>query len=208
MPIRMVMPTGRDRRARVRGEDGFSLIEVLVVALLLPVVLLATLNVLDTGAKVAPKSIEYANAVQEAGTGVSRMMRELRQAYRIVGTTANSVTFDGVFAGVDQRVSIQCDVPYPTTTGNPHAGDYRRCLRVSAPTGTALPDISTGTVEVDRVLNGTVAQPVFTFTPDAIAPSYINVHLQLAARGEASAGLNHEITIDNGTLLRNNVLGN
>lgn len=191
----------------MRSEEGFTLVETLVVALVLPIVLGAILMALDTAARVTPKSVEYSSAVQESGDGASRIMRELRQAYRIVGTTPNSITFLAVLGGVDQQIAISCDVPYPSAAGNPFAGGYRRCVRVGAPIGQPLPAASTGRVEVDRLLNGTLAAPVFSYSPNAIMPTYVRASFQVAARGERGDGQNHTISIDNGTRLRNNDLG-
>lgn len=191
----------------MRSEEGFTLVETLVVALVLPIVLGAILMALDTAARVTPKSMEYSSAVQESGDGASRIMRELRQAYRIVGTTPNSITFLAVLGGVDQQIAISCDVPYPAAAGNPYAAGYRRCVRVGAPVGQPLPDVSAGRVEVDRLLNGTLAAPVFTYSPSPIMPTYVRASFQVAARGERADGQSHTISIDNGTRLRNNDLG-
>jgi prepilin-type N-terminal cleavage/methylation domain-containing protein len=185
----------------VRREEGFSLVELLVVMTMLPIVLGATLMALDTGAKIAPKTIEYGNAVRGADAGVSRMVRELRQAYRVVGATPNAITFDAVYKGVDQRVSYQCDVD------EPGGRDLRRCVRVAVAQGGALPALSTGMVVVDQLVNGTIADPVFSFAPNAITPGYVGVRALVAAKGERTAGQLHTMTITNGALLRNNVLG-
>jgi prepilin-type N-terminal cleavage/methylation domain-containing protein len=185
----------------VRREEGFSLVELLVVMTMLPIVLGATLMALDTGAKIAPKTIEYGNAVRGADAGVSRMVRELRQSYRIVGATPNAITFDGVYKGVDQRVSYQCDVD------EPGGRDLRRCVRVAVAQGGTLPALSTGTVVVDQLVNGTLADPVFDLMPDPINPNYVGVRALVASNGERKDGLRHAITITNGALLRNNVLG-
>jgi prepilin-type N-terminal cleavage/methylation domain-containing protein len=191
---------------RLRAEDGFTLPELLVVVALVPLVLVAMLKMLDTTTQLAPRSAQYASAVQEAGSGVSRIVRDLRQAYRIVGTTPNEITFNAAIGGTDTFVGIYCDVSAPAAYGVA-AGTYRRCVRVTAPTGSALPAPSTGSVVVDRLLNGTGADPVFDFSPDAINPTYVDVTVRLPSQGEGNAGFTHTITINNGTLLRNTILG-
>jgi prepilin-type N-terminal cleavage/methylation domain-containing protein len=197
---------GRALLHRMRMQDGFTLPELLVVLAILPLVMVGLLSALDTTTQIAPRSAEYAIAVSEGGNGVSRMIRDLRQAYRILGSTPNEVTFDANIEGTDTVIGLYCDVPAPAI-GTVPAGTYRRCVRVTAAASATLPAPSTGTVVLDRVLNGTAADPVFSFSPDAIAPTYIGVQVKLPSRGEGNAGLTHSITINNGTELRNAVLG-
>lgn len=178
-----------------------------MVALLLPVVVLAMLSVLDTGASLTPSAVEYSHAVQEASVGLQRMTREVREAYNVLGTTPNSIDFQATINGVDEHIFYECDEPYPTTAANPYSGSYHRCLRVSAPTGSALPSIAGGAVIVDRLLNGTPTSPVFSYTPDPISPTYVQAQIQVPARGALASGPSHAITLAAGTQLRNNSLG-
>src|SRR4051812_46224417 len=146
---------------RLRAQDGFSLPELLVVMAMLPFVSLALFKTLDTTSKLAPRSAQYANAIQQAGTGVSLAMRDVRQAYRILGTTPNSVTFLAVLSGVDQKVNVSCDI---TSTAKDDAGQFlRRCVKTTAAPNAALPSPATGQILVDRLINGTSADPVFAF---------------------------------------------
>ncbi|MDX6666357.1 MAG: hypothetical protein QOG68_2563 [Solirubrobacteraceae bacterium] len=188
-----------------REQAGFTLVEVIVVLAILPVVLVALLSTLDTGAQIGPRTVEYANAVEQAGNGVSLAIRDVRQAYRIVGTTPNSVTFLAVINGNDTQINISCDIASPATDNSGVA--YRRCVRTTAAATGTLPSPTTGTVLVDRVINGTSDDPVFDFTPDAISPTFVGMTIRVPSQGEGKAGFNHPISIDNGTLLRNNFLG-
>jgi hypothetical protein len=169
-------------------------------------VLFAVLGPLEVASSLAPRDVEYTHAATEASGGLQTMVRELRQAYNIVGTTPNSITFNVVLNGNDLQVMYECDEPYPGN-GNPYASSYHRCLRVSVATGGTLPAIGTGQVIVDRLINGTSADPVFTYTPGPITPTYVEAQVKVPARGELSKGLNHAITLDNGTLLRNEATG-
>jgi type II secretory pathway pseudopilin PulG len=190
-----------------REESGFALVELLAVIVILIVVLAALLGPLETAGSLTPKDVEYSNAVQEAGTGLQNMVKEVREAYNVVATTPNSVTFNAVLNGNDTLVMYACDQPYPNDPSNPYASSYHRCLRVSTSTGSSLPAISTGQVVIDRLLNGTSADPVFTWTPSPITPTYVEAQVKVPARGALSAGLNHTITLDNGAFLRNNAIG-
>jgi prepilin-type N-terminal cleavage/methylation domain-containing protein len=198
-------------RGRLAAEDGFTLIEVLMVAALLAVVVTATLTPFEFAQTQTPKDVEYAKAITDASTGLQRMMSDIRQAYRIEATTPNSIEFNAVENSSDLQLLYECDEPYPSATGNTHYKEYRRCLRVSAPTGTTLPSIATGSVVVDRLLNATSAAPVFTFkdasgNADPTNPTYVEANVQLPARGALNSGLNHTIELHNGTILPNLVL--
>jgi prepilin-type N-terminal cleavage/methylation domain-containing protein len=190
---------------RLRAQDGFTLPELLVVLALLPIIGLALFKTLDTTAQLAPRSSQYAAAIQESGSGVSLAMRDIRQAYRIVGTTPNSMTFLAVIGGVDQQVHIACNI---TSTARADNGQYlRRCVQTTAAIGASLPAPSVGTVLVERLINGTSADPVFHFSPDPVLPTFVRMLVKVPARGEGSQGFTHTITIDNGTELRNNLIG-
>lgn len=191
---------------RLRGQEGFTLPELLVVMAILPVVVIALFSTLDTAGKLAPRTVEYSQAVQSAGNGMSRAIRELRQTYRVVATTPNSVTFLTARAGsVAMQVNISCTVPSGDTE---NGAALRRCVRTQAAVGSALPNPNTGTVLVDDILNGTLEDPVFEYTPNAIHPTFVRMYVRLPARGEGEAGTRtHPITLDDGTLLRNNSLG-
>lgn len=190
---------------RLRAEDGFTLPELLVVLALLPVVLIALFSVLDTSAQIAPRNVNYAAAVGESGSGLSLAIREIRQAYRVVGTTPNSITFLRVVNGVDTQVSISCSVA--STAVDDTGAALRRCVRTSAKVGTALPSPNRGTILVDHLVNGTDGDPVFAYTPSPIAPTFVQMQIQVPSRGDATTGPSHPITLDDGTLLRNNALG-
>jgi prepilin-type N-terminal cleavage/methylation domain-containing protein len=188
-----------------RGQEGFTLPELLVVIAILPIVLVALLTAVDTSAKLAPRTVEYANAVEEAGGGLARAVRELRQTYRVVGTTPNSVTFLTAVSGTETQVNITCGVD---STEMEAGVPLKRCVRTTAPVGSALPAPVTGAVLIDRMLNGTAEDPVFQYSPNPIHPTFVRMLVKVPSRGEGSQGTRlHPITIDDGTLLRNNALG-
>lgn len=191
---------------RWRGQEGFTLPELLVVMAILPIALITLLGALDTTAQLAPRSVQHAGAVGEAGTGMSRAIREIRRTYRVVGTTPNSLTFLTETAGVTTQINISCSLPSAAVGDDGTA--LRRCVRTSAPEGTALPAPDAGAVLIDRVVNGTETDPVFEYAPSAIAPTYVRMLVKVPARGEGNKGSRTEpIIIEDGTLLRNNALG-
>ena len=55
----------------------------------------------------------------------------------------------------------------------------------------SLPSPATGQVLVDRLINGTSADPVFDFTPDPIAPTFVRMLVKVPSRGEGAQGFTH-----------------
>lgn len=191
---------------RLRGQEGFTLPELLVVMAILPIVLIALWSSLSTASSLGPRSVEYSQAVGEAGNGLSRAIREIRQTYRVIGTTPNSMTFLTDRAGEGPaQVHIDCAVPAGQSEGGVA---LRRCVRTSAAVGAALPSPTLGTVLVDRIMNGTLADPVFEYGPSPIQPTFVRMVVKVPSRGEGTSGTRlHPVTIDDGTQLRNNALG-
>jgi prepilin-type N-terminal cleavage/methylation domain-containing protein len=200
----------RELRLHARDEAGLTLIELTVVMALFAIVLGAVMGPMIFTQKQAPKDITYAQSISDATSGLQRMMREIRNAYKINATdgdptsgAGSMIDFsaylnDGSGSDQDYEVRYDCAQPSKTKTG------YYACVRVAAKTGTALPAISTGAVIIDRVKSPNV----FTFdgvngTPDLIYPSYIQANVQVPAGGSLYNGLKHLITLNNGTALPN-----
>jgi hypothetical protein len=188
--------------ARSRTDRGSTLVEVLAVAVLLVVVLLGVLSVLDTAARSVPRDVEWTHAIGEVRVGVATMVREVRQADVVHGATPNRIDFELSAGGTPRRVMYSCDVAAPEP-------GLRRCTRVSAASGGALPDPATGSVVVDRVRNGTLADPVFDLLPDPVAPRHVGVRILVPASGERpeDGGRTHPVVIEDGAYLRNRDAG-
>jgi hypothetical protein len=190
------------RRGRGIGEEGgFALVELLVATALLAGILIALLNVLDTAARAVPRDVEWTHAVREGRVGVARMVRELRQADAIHGTTPNQLDFEITRGGQARRVMYACDVAEPGT-------DRRRCTRVEAASGAALPDPASGAPVVLRLLNGTPEDPVFTYGPNEVAPRYVTAQVRIPSTGErrpgaSGAAAGHDVVLSDGAFLRN-----
>lgn len=199
---------------RARSETGLTLVELLVTILVLGVVTTAILAVLDTSARIVPRDTERATAIGEAQTGLDGMIRELRQAYRIVSWTPSSVQMrvhalrdSSATPGPDYR---NLTVDY-TCGGTP-----ARCVRREAAVGAGLP--ATGTTVVARVLNAGATTPagrtVFDFdqSPDrsvgvtaaSVRPTYVTIRIEVPAAGERGAGgYGNSVVLEDGLYVRN-----
>jgi len=167
-----------------RGEAGYALVELLVVASLLVIVLGAVLTLGETSQRIAPRESERAQVIREAQVGLHRMTRELRHTYQaptVTGSTIQATVTDG---GTTRTVRYDCNV---TSTSNP---DYKQCVRsVVGVTGS-------NTVVIDRVLNGT---SVFTLT----GTNYVRALVEVAAKGDLNDGYDHRVVLDDGIYMRN-----
>jgi type II secretory pathway pseudopilin PulG len=179
-------------------ERGFALVELLFVSVLMVVVLCAVLTSLASVTSVENRDRQRALAIQDGQVGLSRMVREIRQAYSVLATTPNSVDFLVTLNGQQLRVFYACDVPQPGTS-------YNECVRLQTTVGGVLPALSGGAAVVLRVMNGSLANPVFSFTPSALMPQYVDARVELPAGGElsSSSGFGHMIVLNSGAYLRN-----
>jgi prepilin-type N-terminal cleavage/methylation domain-containing protein len=188
--------------AAARAQDGFTLIEVVVVVLLLSLVIGALMAPLVMSQQVQNRDANYAYAQQEARTGLDSMVSQIRQAWAILSTGPNAVEMNVNLGGTAQHVYYECDVAQPGAT------QYRECVRVQSAAGSPLPPLSSGSVVIRNLTNGTATDPVFSFGPDPIAPYYMTATIKVPASGGTAGGLTHSIVLSDGALMRNQNVGN
>lgn len=188
-------------------ERGFTLPEILVSIVVFGFVLTAILSVLDTTAALSTRDQERPAAIHEARSGLSSMVRELRQAYQVVSASPNQMEVLVRLNGVDMNVSYRCDVAITGST-------LHRCYRLAAPNGESLPSLEQGKVVVDRLVNGTAADPVFCALdqeanacgppdPAAEASNYYGVTVKVPAKGERKSGYKGNVVFHDGFSLPN-----
>jgi len=185
-----------------KSENGFTLVEVLVVSTLLVVVIGALMVPLVVGQRQQLKNANYAYAQQQARTGLDSMVSQIRQAWSIASTDPNAIDMNVNLNGVAKHVYYGCDIPQPGSSV------YRECLRVESAAGSPLPALSTGTAVIQNILNGTTSDPVFSFGPDPIAPYYMTARVKIPASGGTTGGLGHTVVLSSGALMRNENVGN
>jgi prepilin-type N-terminal cleavage/methylation domain-containing protein len=198
------------RAVRVRSlgdEDGFSLLELLLSVVVFGFVLAAVLSMLDTTSSLSTRDQERPAAIQEARTGLASMVRELRQAYQVVSASPNRMEVLVRLNGVDKDVSYECDVAIPGST-------LRRCYRRAATNGQPLPPLGQGKVVVDRLVNGTTADPVFCSLdadtnvcgppdPTADASTYYGVTVKVPTKGRLKRGYRGNVVFNDGFSMPN-----
>jgi prepilin-type N-terminal cleavage/methylation domain-containing protein len=193
----------RDRETYARSEAGYTLIELIVASALSLVVFAAVLAALETSQRVQNRDTEWALNVQEGRTGLSRMLGEIRQAYSLKETTANSIVFYATLHGIKKEVYYECNVTESTT-------GYHECVRVATEAGSALPALSTGVPVVRSLLN---PSSVFSYSNPTVpvASDVVTALIELPASGTlklASASVyKHHIVLKNAAYIRNLNLG-
>jgi prepilin-type N-terminal cleavage/methylation domain-containing protein len=188
-------------RLCVAAEAGFTLIEVLVGTALVALVAGAIMTPMVTSARVQNNDANYAYSQQQARTGLDAMVAQIRQAWSLTSPDPNQVDMNVFINGSLQRVFYECDVPQPGST------IYHECVRLQVSAGNSLPALSTGTVAIKNLTNGTGADPVFTFAPDPVAPYYMTATVKVPASGATNSSLNHSIVFSDGALMRNQNVG-
>ena len=181
-------------RARLRSETGMTMAELLVGMLTMSFVILAIFSLLDSAIQTAPRDEERANSIREGQTGLHIMTRELRQANK-VWTPGKTQIYVNI--GDDKHVLYDCDAVHPD---NP---EQRQCLRWEAAVGAELPLDQPGQVVVERRAPG----DVFTYAPNLISPTFVEVHLEVPQSGEREDGYSANLELDDGFYLRNTDVG-
>lgn len=175
------------------------LAEVLVSIVTFTFVMGAILSLLDTTGQQAPRDEERALAIREAESGMHRMTRELRQAYKVLDAQPKSMyVLIARTTPPDKHVKYDCDIVHPANAA------YRRCVRWEAPVGQELPLDEPGAVVIDRGLS----EVNFSYAPDALQPTFVEVEIEVPQSGERGEGYSSSFHLEDGFYMRNaNVTG-
>lgn len=163
------------------------------------VLLGATLAMVTSSQQAEARDSEWALTLQEDRAGLSRMVRDIRQATAVEEATAGSVKVLATIGAKSWTIKYECGV---TQTGT----SYTTCVRLAAEVGKALP--STGPVVVKDVTNGSA---VFSYSPSTAAPTVVTAKIELPARGtlkqSGNSGYSHKVVLEDGAFIRNLYLG-
>ncbi len=181
------------RRPTPPRDAGFTLVELLMTMTLCLVVASGALSLLEHARPAADAEYLRQAAIGEGRAGLERMVREIRGANSVNATSGTLMDFNGQTSAGNRRIVYECD-DSSVVTG------LRRCTRYEGPVGST----ATGPqIVIDRLVNGTTSQPVFSFLPDRIRPTEVKVSVILPTRAESPVGYNHRVSLYDTAFLRN-----
>ena len=181
---------------RGRGEDGFTLVELLVASMMGVVVMGAVASLVISAVKDQPKISKQSQNITTARWVLERLTHELRNGVAVSKATANEVSFEGyvrhstcggtgALAGTSP--AIKCQVTFTCTTTS--------CSRRES-----LPGTISGIPS--PIFTGIDSSEVFSYAPNPSQPTYVRVTLRLPNPSGTGA-----LTVSDGASLRNATLG-
>ena len=180
-------------RARLAGEGGFTLMELLVAMGISLLVAAGALTLIEVAAPQSDRELQRQVAISEGRSGLERMIREIRNADSINATSATLIDVNTPTPSGNQRVVYECNSAF-------QAVQYRQCVRYYGAVGGS---VGNGSVVVERLINGTTSQPVFTYVPDRIRPRVVRVQVVLPASGGPAPGYMHRVVFRDAAFMRN-----
>jgi type II secretory pathway pseudopilin PulG len=182
-----------------RSEAGFTIVELLVASAMGVVLLGVAGSLVISAVRDQPNLSKRAQSISSARWVLERLTREIRNGIAVdpERAKANEVSFrtyvrhatcGGSGTLSSTLPSIECQVTYTCTT--------TRCSRIEA-----APDVYTGTATT--IIEGIDDSSVFSYSPNATAPTYVGVTLQIP-NPDGTGGL----TVSDGASLRNATLAN
>lgn len=171
------MPLARRMRERLSREDGWSLVELLVVILVLGLVLGAVVQVSVTGQKAAARDRERNLTLEAGNTAAYRITNELRQATRIhladtSCPTATSVPANCIDFDLPNRTVVSRDPTTGAVTGVSRTSrrvifdcSTGACFRAASANTATAPSAANRQRFVTKVQNAGVTAPGGTIPP-------------------------------------------
>ena len=184
------------RLARLRNEDGVTLVELLVASAMGVVVMGAVAMLVIGAVRGQPRISAQAQNVSTARWVLERMTRELRGGGTVVTKTPSKVSFvafvrhttcGGTTALASTASATECLITYECST--------TACYRTEA-----AKNSTTGTPRL--IFSGINSSEVFTYAPNQTEPTYVKVTLRLPNPDAKGA-----LTVSDGAALRNATLG-
>lgn len=159
------------------GEDGLTVIELLVAAAMSVVIVGAASSLLISAVQDQPGLSRKAQAVSSARTVLERMTREIRNGFYVYsGASGSSVSFKtrlrrstcgGGAPASASAPSIECEVTYECA-----GATSVTCARTEK-----TPGASEGRTE--RIVGELESAEVFNYSPNAEEPTFIGVTLEI-----------------------------
>lgn len=185
--------SGPITRSRARADAGFTIVELLVSMALALMLGFSGLMLLEAAVPHTDRELQREVAVGEARGGLERMIRDIRNADSVNATSATMIDVNTPTPSGPRRVVYQCNAAFQAVA-------FRQCTRY---TGTVGGIVGDGTVVVERLINGTTSQPVFTYVPDKIRPRVVQAHIVVPASGGPAPGYSHRVVLRDAAYMRN-----
>jgi type II secretory pathway pseudopilin PulG len=214
----------------VRREEGFMLIELLVVIGLLALVMGLLMNPIILSTRIQKRDANYAFSQQEVQVGLESMVNEIRQAETSPNVsnpepTSNVADMEVSHQGTQYEVKYDCTVVQPLPARTTLPVGTTECVRYAAASGISLPTTGSGCTASEpsgvtckivlmNLLNQVTSSqqptstPVFTWAPTASAPYYMQETVDVPSSDGQYYGLKHSIVLSDGALMRNLNVGN
>ena len=183
------------RRRRIRGDDGFTLVELLVASMMGVVVMGAVASLMISTMRAQPRISGASQNVSEARWFLERMTHEIRNGIRVDKATASSVSFQayvrrascgGTGTLASTAPPVKCEITYSCST--------TACTRLES-----QPETTSGTPR--QIFSGINSSAVFSYAPSTAEATYIKATLHIP-----DPSGNGSLTISDGASLRNATL--
>lgn len=141
---------GRSACPSPRAEDGFGLVELLVVIVMMVIIVGATLATIEAATRTETRDQNYAQEVTNSQTALARLVHDLRQAISFQLISPNVIQFQLQANGTTYNVQYDCRAA--DSLGSP----YTRCARTQAvaPATPPAAPATAGSLDIQHVANG------------------------------------------------------
>jgi prepilin-type N-terminal cleavage/methylation domain-containing protein len=192
------MPRANVDRGPLRGEQGFTLVELLVASVIGLAILGVSVSVFTSGIRTEPRISQRAAEIQEARVMAERISRELRQGSNATSSTPSQLMIltyvpRASCGGSTVGPATRCRIFYSCDSAG-------TCTRTECGPNVSAPPVGCGSAV--RVVEGLASNQVFAFTPRLPGQAFVSIDLAFPATSGDDA-----ITIADGVALRNPPLG-
>jgi prepilin-type N-terminal cleavage/methylation domain-containing protein len=182
----------------LRGEDGFTLAELLVVTVISGLLMFATLQTLDSFSSNASRQTRLMDANDQARMTMERVVKDLRQASTVTRASANDIVYL-----VNESPTV---ARYTRVCVDATGGLWRAQSTTTTDPGAPCPTVAagwTGAKLTSRASTNTGANPIFTYdsgTASAVRSIGLTFTLDATSGGKPGAS-----TLRASTFLRSRV---
>ena len=140
-------------RRRAASEEGWTLVELLVVIVMMILVMTATLDLLQAATSTQLRDQSYAQEVTDSQTALARLVHDLRQATVLQVVSPNVIQFQLTANGTSYNVKYDCTAHDTLGTG------YTRCARTqaTAPSTPPVAGSTPGSLDIQHITNGAIS---------------------------------------------------